>query len=75
MKNFINFFLKALIIFYHYAISPWLRPRCRYLPACSEYALEALNRYGPYRGSLLALKRLSRCHPWGGNGFDPVKDE
>ncbi|HUX78822.1 MAG TPA: membrane protein insertion efficiency factor, partial [Alphaproteobacteria bacterium] len=41
----------------------------------SEYALEALKRYGPYKGSLLALKRLCRCHPWGDSGFDPVKDE
>ena len=66
---------KGLLYFYRGAISPWLRPRCRYLPTCSEYALDALDRYGPYKGSSLALKRLCRCHPWGGHGFDPVKEE
>lgn len=75
MKRFINFFLKALIYFYRYTISPWIRPRCRFLPTCSEYALDALKHYGPYKGILLAIKRLCRCHPWGGHGFDPVKDE
>lgn len=75
MKNVLNVLLKALIYFYRYAISPWLRPRCRYLPTCSEYALDALKIHGPYKGSLLALKRLSRCHPWGGDGFDPVTGE
>ena len=75
MKRFINFLLKALIYFYRYAISPWLGPRCRFLPTCSEYALDALKRYGPYKGSILAVKRLCRCHPWGGHGFDPVKEE
>ncbi len=75
MENYLRYILKLLISFYRYAISPWFRPRCRYLPTCSEYALDALRHYGPYKGSILALKRLCRCHPWGGHGFDPVKED
>ena len=57
---------------YRYLLSPLLGPRCRYLPTCSAYALEALQRHGALRGSWLALKRICRCHPWGGSGHDPV---
>ncbi|MBY0292000.1 MAG: membrane protein insertion efficiency factor YidD [Alphaproteobacteria bacterium] len=71
----IRFILKSLIYFYRVVISPWLRPHCRFLPTCSQYALDALDRYGPYKGGILAFKRLCRCHPWGGHGFDPVKEE
>jgi hypothetical protein len=67
--------LKHLITLYRLGISPWLPPRCRFLPTCSQYALDAIERYGPYRGSILAFKRLCRCHPWGGHGHDPVKEE
>jgi putative membrane protein insertion efficiency factor len=49
-----------------------LPPSCRYQPSCSAYAIPALSRYGAARGSWLALKRIFRCHPWGGQGFDPV---
>ena len=70
-----RFILKSPIYFYRAVISPWLRPRCRFLPTCSQYALDALDRYGPYKGSILALKRVCRCHPWGGHGFDHVKEE
>lgn len=75
MKILIGFLFKTSIHFYRGAISPWLQPRCRFLPTCSQYALDALERYGPYKGSMLAFKRLCRCHPWGGHGFDPVKEE
>ena len=78
MKNFsycLTLFLKSLIFIYKGVLSPLLRHRCRFLPTCSEYALDALTCYGPYKGSILALKRLCRCHPWGGHGFDPVKEE
>jgi putative membrane protein insertion efficiency factor len=53
-------------------ISPLLPPACRYLPTCSEYAQEALIQHGVVRGSWLATRRLCRCHPWGGHGYDPV---
>ena len=56
------------------AVSPWLGPNCRFDPTCSEYAIEALETHGAWRGSLLTLRRLSRCHPWGGSGYDPVPE-
>ena len=62
----------ALIRFYRRGISP-LRPSCCiFTPTCSQYALEALRKYGPLKGGWLTLKRLARCHPWGGSGYDPV---
>ena len=64
--------LKLPVHGYRYLISPWLGPNCRYQPTCSAYALEALEKHGPLKGSWLALRRLSRCHPLGGHGFDPV---
>ncbi|MCB2010405.1 MAG: membrane protein insertion efficiency factor YidD [Geminicoccaceae bacterium] len=67
--------LRVFILFYRYAISPMLGPRCRFAPTCSEYALEALDRYGALRGSLFAIRRVMRCHPWGGSGYDPLPDE
>ena len=60
------------IHFYRYAISPMLPASCRYTPTCSKYALEALRRHGPIKGSWLTIKRICRCHPWGGSGYDPV---
>ena len=64
--------LLALIRFYQYAISPLLGRRCRFFPSCSEYAVEALEKHGARKGTLLTLKRLSHCHPWNPGGFDPV---
>ncbi|MDE5656593.1 MAG: membrane protein insertion efficiency factor YidD [Muribaculaceae bacterium] len=60
------------ILFYRACISPMFPPACRYTPTCSRYALEALRRHGPIKGSRLAIKRICRCHPWGGCGYDPV---
>ena len=62
----------GLIRGYQLAISPWLGPRCRYQPTCSEYAREAMQAHGLRRGGWLALRRIVRCHPWGGSGYDPV---
>ncbi|HYG27193.1 MAG TPA: membrane protein insertion efficiency factor YidD [Caulobacteraceae bacterium] len=57
---------------YKAALSPLIGQRCRYLPTCSEYAAEALVTHGPVRGSYLAARRLCRCNPFGGSGYDPV---
>ncbi len=64
--------LRWFIRFYQIAISPLLGPRCRYIPTCSQYALEAIQLHGAVRGSLLSFQRVCRCHPWGGSGYDPV---
>jgi len=63
----------ALLRAYQLLVSPWLGPACRYQPSCSEYAVEAVERYGALRGAWLGLKRIGRCHPLGGHGYDPVR--
>jgi uncharacterized protein len=70
--NVIQVLLLALIQFYRRLISPLLPPMCRFQPTCSAYALEAIRGHGAIAGSWLALKRIARCHPWGGSGYDPV---
>ena len=67
--------LLALVWLYRYTISPFLGNNCRYQPTCSEYAIEALREHGAFRGTWLAAKRISKCHPWGGSGYDPVPGE
>ena len=62
----------ALIWIYRAVVSPFLGPNCRYQPTCSAYAIDALRYHGVIHGSWLAVKRIARCHPWGGHGFDPV---
>ncbi|MGB9879627.1 MAG: membrane protein insertion efficiency factor YidD [Anaerolineae bacterium] len=62
----------ALIKFYQKHISPALPPSCRFVPSCSEYAYEAIDRYGLWRGGWMAVRRLSRCHPLNPGGYDPV---
>lgn len=62
----------GLVRFYQYAISPWLGGNCRFYPSCSEYSVQALREWGIFKGGWLALKRISKCHPWGGRGVDPV---
>jgi uncharacterized protein len=64
--------LVVLIKIYQWVISPAIGPKCRYTPTCSHYALEALKKYGIFKGGWLTIKRVSRCHPWGGHGVDPV---
>ena len=65
--------LIGLVRFYQLCISPFTPPSCRFTPTCSQYALEALRRHGPVKGLWLTLRRLSKCHPWGGSGYDPVR--
>ena len=60
------------IYFYRYCISPMTPPTCRFTPTCSQYAIEAIKKHGPLKGLILAIKRILRCHPWGGSGYDPV---
>jgi uncharacterized protein len=64
--------LLALIWVYRNMISPLKPATCRFTPTCSAYALGAVNKYGPFKGGWMALKRIGRCHPWGGSGYDPV---
>ncbi|WP_299702997.1 membrane protein insertion efficiency factor YidD [uncultured Pontibacter sp.] len=64
--------LLALIWVYRNMISPLKPATCRYTPTCSAYALGAVNKHGPFKGGWMALKRIGRCHPWGGSGYDPV---
>jgi putative membrane protein insertion efficiency factor len=61
-----------MISVYRYCVSPWLGPTCRFHPSCSDYARQAIERYGALRGSWLALRRVLRCHPWHSGGHDPV---
>lgn len=65
-------FVTLPILGYRYLISPVLPMSCRYAPSCSAYAVEAVMRHGMVKGGWLALRRIARCHPWGGDGYDPV---
>ena len=62
----------ALIKIYQITLSPFLGKQCRFLPTCSQYGIEAIQKHGALKGSWLTLKRIVRCNPWGGSGFDPV---
>lgn len=62
----------GLVRFYQLAISPWIGSNCRYHPTCSQYSIEAFKKHGVIKGFVLTVKRLSKCHPWGGSGHDPV---
>ncbi len=64
--------LTLLVRGYQLVISPLIPPRCRYTPTCSQYTIEALQKHGAFKGSCLAAKRICKCHPWGGSGYDPV---
>ncbi len=64
--------LDALVVVYQWTLRPVIGANCRYLPSCSDYAREALALHGAFKGGALAARRICRCHPWGGFGFDPV---
>ena len=72
MKWMLSKIVVLLIRVYQLSISPFLGANCRYSPTCSQYSLEAIEKYGPFKGTWLAIKRISSCHPWGGHGHDPV---
>ena len=72
MKKLIAKGMLWIIKFYQQCISPFTPPACRYTPTCSQYAIEAIQKYGPFKGGWLALKRILRCNPFGGSGYDPV---
>jgi hypothetical protein len=72
LNEFANFVTLQLLRGYKWAISPMLPAACRYVPTCSEYALEAVERYGALRGGWMAFARILRCHPFAGSGYDPV---
>lgn len=63
------------IYFYRKCISPLTPPSCRFTPTCSQYAVEAIKRHGPFKGLYLAVWRILRCNPWGGSGYDPVPEK
>jgi putative membrane protein insertion efficiency factor len=68
----ISAFVRLLIRTYQLVIRPYLGPRCRFFPSCSDFALEAIDLHGLFSGGRLTVQRLCRCHPWGGSGLDPV---
>ena len=72
LKVFLTKFLCILIRIYQICISPLHRPCCRFTPTCSVYAIEAISKYGPFKGSLLAIKRIFKCNPFHEGGYDPV---
>jgi len=72
MRKIFSFLLSLIIKIYQKIISPLLPPKCRFSPTCSEYGRQSIIKYGPRKGGWLAIKRISKCHPWGGNGEDLV---
>ena len=72
MKRLLSYLLLLPIYFYQKCISPMIGPSCRFTPTCSQYAVEAIKKHGPFKGFCLAVRRILRCHPWGGSGYDPV---
>lgn len=72
VRKAVSWLMIKFVRLYQLVISPILPNSCRYTPTCSQYMIEAIMKYGPLRGGWLGLKRISRCHPWGGHGHDPV---
>ena len=72
LSTILSKIMLGLIWFYRHCISPLTPAACRYTPTCSQYAVEAIKKYGPFKGGWLAFRRILRCNPWGGSGYDPV---
>lgn len=72
LKKIMQAIVLAPVYFYRWCISPLLPASCRYTPTCSQYMIEAVRKHGIFKGVWLGLKRIARCHPWGGSGYDPV---
>lgn len=72
LKTAVGGLFILLIKFYQNLLSPLLGAQCRYTPTCSQYGIEAIKKYGAFKGGWLTLKRIARCNPWGGHGHDPV---
>ena len=69
-----QYLIRGLIRTYQVLISSWMPPRCRFYPSCSQYMLQAVERFGPLKGTYLGLKRLMRCHPFNDGGYDPLPE-
>jgi len=67
-----SWLLVHLVLLYRVTLGRLLGGQCRFHPTCSQYAIDAINKHGPWRGSWLTIKRIARCHPWGGSGYDPA---
>jgi putative membrane protein insertion efficiency factor len=72
INRFFSGIFIGLIKIYQFTLSPFLGKQCRFMPTCSQYGIEAIQKHGALKGSWLAIKRIFRCHPWGGSGYDPV---
>lgn len=72
MRKLINQIFILPVRIYQWTISPWLGNNCRHTPSCSQYTIEAIQEWGPIKGIWLGTKRISKCHPWGTSGLDPV---
>ena len=75
LNRIAEIFLISFIKIYKVTLSPFIGNSCRYQPTCSQYGMEAIQKYGPWKGSWLAAKRVCSCHPWGGHGYDPVPEK
>ena len=71
MSRLVAMLIRGIVAIYRATLRPFLGGQCRFTPTCSEYMLEAVELHGPWRGGWMGLRRIGRCHPWGGEGFDP----
>ena len=72
MRKLFSYIFVGIIKIYQNMISPLFPSRCRYTPTCSEYGLQAIKKHGAFKGGVFTIKRILTCHPWGGDGYDPI---